>query len=229
MFDTVELQTPFYKLPQLETAQRWKTEFPNGFVPCSKAWQAITHPTTSPTWRRSGLKPEELRSKEYGLLRPTRDNFEAWERTRAVCEAAGVRVCVIQCPASFKATEENIANMRAFLSKIERGQLIIAWEPRGEWLQKPELVKKLCKKLDLVHAVDPLRLAPQHLGKRKIAYFRLHGFGKPSMYNYKYSADELKRLAHIVSGLEAHEVFCMFNNVHMLDDARRFKRILAKL
>ncbi len=104
----------------------------------------------------------------------------------------------------------------------------MAWEPRGEWLQNPDLIKKLCKRLDLVHAVDPLRAPPQHFGKRSIAYFRLHGFGKPSMYNYKYSATELKHLAQIVSGLKVREVFCMFNNVHMLDDAKRFQRILSK-
>ncbi|MFN4133618.1 MAG: DUF72 domain-containing protein [Candidatus Hadarchaeales archaeon] len=227
-FKTVEIQSTFYRLPKVETAEKWRREAPEGFVFCMKAWQAITHLPTSPTWRRSGFSAEELEEKEYGWLRPTKDNFEAWEKTLEISKELGARICVIQCPPNFRATEENEKNMRRFLSKIERGGTILGWEPRGDWAEHPEKVKELCEELDLVHVVDPLRNLPLHLGSKKVAYFRLHGFGKPSIYNYRYSQEELRRAAEISVESRAREVYCMFNNLYMAEDASRLMKILKK-
>jgi len=225
-FTTGEIQSTFYRLPKIQTAMRWRKEAPKEFTYCAKAWQAITHSTNSPTWRRSGFERGELERREYGFLRPTEDNFEAWKKTLEICQAIGVQICVIQCPASFKCSEENITNMKKFLSKIERGGVLLAWEPRGNWLNHLDTVKKLCGELDLIHAVDPLRTPPQGFGKKKIAYFRLHGFGKPSMYNYKYTEQDFERLTEILEEIGAKDVFCMFNNIHMFEDAQRFQVIL---
>lgn len=222
-FRTVEIQSTFYRLPRPETASRWREEAPEGFVFSFKAFQGITHPTTSPTWRRSGLKPEELEGREYGWLRPTQDNFEAWERTAEIGRLLGARVCVVQCPPNFRCTEENVRNMRRFFRKVKR-EFSIAWEPRGDW--DPELVLRLCKELKLTHCVDPLRQDPLHL--ERVAYFRLHGFGKPSMYRYRYSDRELEELKRKAEGLEVGEAYFMFNNVYMLEDALRFLKLLGE-
>ncbi|MEM5824892.1 MAG: DUF72 domain-containing protein, partial [Thermofilaceae archaeon] len=59
-FSVIELQETFYKLPLEETAEKWRSRAPPGFEFVVKAWQAITHPPSSPTWKRSGLKiPKE--------------------------------------------------------------------------------------------------------------------------------------------------------------------------
>ncbi|MEM2192307.1 MAG: DUF72 domain-containing protein, partial [Candidatus Hadarchaeales archaeon] len=217
----------FYRLPKPETAKKWREEAPEGFIYCMKAWQAITHLPTSPTWRRSGLSAEELKKKEYGWLKPTRDNFWAWEKTMEICRELGAKICIIQCPPNFRATEENDKrNMRKFLAKIEREGIILGWEPRGDWPEHQEKVKELCKELDLVHVVDPLRNLPLHLGAKRIVYFRLHGFGKPSIYNYRYSEEELKRVAEICRKTKGKEIYCMFNNIYMAEDARRLLKIL---
>lgn len=226
-FPTVELQSTFYKLPKPETAERWAEEAPDGFIFCLKAWQAITHPVTSPTWKRSGIKPEDLHKKEYGFLRPTEDNFEAWGLTMEICEKLSARVCVLQTPPSFGFSEENESNMRKFLKKAEKGKTLLAWEPRGTWLQHPERIKKICTDLDLIHVVDPLRAEPLGFGSKKVAYFRLHGFGKPSIYNYKYSEKELRQIAEKIESLHVKEVFCMFNNIHMFEDAKRLKEMIG--
>ncbi|NIN51751.1 MAG: DUF72 domain-containing protein, partial [Nitrososphaeria archaeon] len=54
-FNLVEIQQTFYKMPRLETAQRWRQEAPNEFEFTLKAWQLITHPPTSPTYRKAGI------------------------------------------------------------------------------------------------------------------------------------------------------------------------------
>ena len=81
LFRVVELQSTFYKLPQTETAERWRSEAPSNFEFCLKSWQVITHPATSPTWRRMSKVSLPPNRTKYGHLRPTSQNFEAWEKT----------------------------------------------------------------------------------------------------------------------------------------------------
>ncbi|HID60919.1 MAG TPA: DUF72 domain-containing protein [Hadesarchaea archaeon] len=226
-FSVVEVQQTFYKLPMVKTVERWKVEAPEGFEFVIKAWQGITHLPDSPTWRRSGWKPEELKRKQLGWLRPTKDNFEAWIRTREICDALGARMCVIQCPPNFKCVPKNIENMRKFLLEIDRGELALAWEPRGDWDENPEKIEQLCNELDLVHVVDLMRRKP--LSKHSIVYIRLHGLNpREHDYNYDYSMGEIRRLAGKVKKLdEKHdEVYVMFNNFQMYKNASQLIKIL---
>jgi hypothetical protein len=48
-----------------------RAEASSGFVFCMKAWQRVTHPPTSPTRRRAGIKPGKTSG--YGFLRPTKE------------------------------------------------------------------------------------------------------------------------------------------------------------
>jgi len=226
-FSTVEIQQTFYKLPMLKTAERWRADAPEGFDFVLKAWQAITHLPTSPTWRRSRLKPEELKRKEYGWLRPTEDNFDAWRRTKEICDALRAKLCVLQCPPNFKCTSENIEKMKIFLGKIDRGELALAWEPRGDWNEHPEEIINLCDKLELIHVVDLMRR--ELLSRHPIVYIRLHGLNPREYdYNYRYSPAELRELAARARKLskQHEEVYLMFNNVFMYESAEKLLKIL---
>ncbi len=227
-FSVVESQQTFYRLPMPKTAQRWREEVPTDFEFTCKAFQAITHPPSSPTWKRSGIKVEGAQKERYGLLKPTPENFEAWEKTRQICEILGARICVIQCPPKFSCTKENIRNMRKFFEKIDRGKLTIAWEPRGDWNEHPEQIRGLCDELELVHVVDPMRRDP--LSEHPIIYFRLHGLKTREYdYNYKYSEDELRTLGRKLKEFEGRykEVYCMFNNYNMYQDAEKLTKMLG--
>ena len=228
-FDLVEVQQTFYRLPQVKTAERWREEAPGNFEFTVKAWQAITHPPGSPTWRRSGLGPEELRGREYGWLRPTRDNFEAWEKILEICRALRARVCVIQTPPNFGCTEDNVEGMEEFLSSIERKRLVLAWEPRGDWNDHPEVIRRVCRRLRLVHVVDLMRREP--LFTPSIHYTRLHGLNpREHDYNYRYTDEDLRELARRVRGLagEGREVYVMFNNVYMYESAEKFREVMGR-
>jgi uncharacterized protein YecE (DUF72 family) len=75
--------------------------------------------------------------------------------------------------------------------------------------------------------VDPFRHKPALV--KDVVYFRLHGIGPGEVnYNYKYTDADLKRLLGLVRGYEktAREVYLMFNNISMGDDALCFKQIL---
>jgi uncharacterized protein YecE (DUF72 family) len=226
-FSLVEVQQTFYKLPMVKTAERWRAEAPKGFEFSVKAWQAITHLPTSPTWRRAGIEATATLKNKYGWLRPTRENFEAWRRTKEICDALEAKVCVIQCPPNFKCTEENEENMRKFFGKIDRGELTLAWEPRGDWKDHPDEIAELCDELELVHVVDLMRREP--LSKHPVAYIRLHGLNPRDYdYDYEYSIKELEELAGRLRKLaKTHrEVYCMFNNYEMYKNAQQLLKLL---
>ncbi len=210
-FSLVEVQQTFYKPPRIATVQRWREQAPEGFEFTLKAWQVITHEPSSPTYRRARLKPEAPPD-QYGAFRLTPPVLAAWERTRAIAEALSARVIVLQCPASFTPTEEHVQNLRQFLIHIDREGIQLAWEPRGDW--PPELIQELCEAYHLIHAVDPFQGLPVTTGT---AYFRLHG---RTGYRYRYTEEDLLQL--LAWCREFSEVYCLFNNVGMWEDAGRF-------
>jgi len=229
-FNLVEIQETFYRLPKLTTSMRWREESPSDFEFSVKCWQAVTHPPTSPTWRRAGISIEAAKFDSYGLLKPTKENLEAWDRTREICKNLNSRICVVQCPPQFSYTAENVNNIRRFFNAIARNGLRIAWEPRGDWKDHKEAIANLCHELELVHVVDLLRRDPAIV--TETVYTRLHGLGRREYdYKYKYSDNDLKLLLEKVAALEkrkVREVYVLFNNVHMLEDAERLRGMLGK-
>ncbi len=228
VFNVVEVQRTFYKIPLDTTLATWRKSAPPEFEFTVKAWQAITHPPTSPTWRKARLNISRDQYDKYGFLRPTRENFDAWNKTVKAAIILKSKIIVVQTPSSFKCREENIENMRRFFQAIDRRGLLVAWEPRGDWLNNSKLLKSILEELDLIHVVDLLKRKP--LSTWPICYIRLHGLNGEINYKYKYSDRDLERLKEEVLLLEANgcsEVYVMFNNVYMWDDALRFKHIIA--
>ncbi|MFP4000580.1 MAG: DUF72 domain-containing protein [Thermoplasmata archaeon] len=226
-FETVEINKTFYKLPMVKTAKRWRDNARKDFVFNFKAWQALTHTSSSPTWRgnKSGLSDSRLDN--FGYLRPNEDVIQAWEEIKKIGEALDADVCLIQTPGSFDCSEEHEENMRKFFNDIDRNDLDIAWEPRGDWKENREKVQEICDDFDLIHVVDLLREEP--LSDHRIAYTRLHGLNEGRYeYDYDYTDEELETLAERLRGLsKKHEkVYCMFNNYEMFDNAKELKEIL---
>ncbi|RMG67444.1 MAG: DUF72 domain-containing protein [Calditrichaeota bacterium] len=224
VFKLVEVQQTFYRLPRLETARKWRAAAPADFEFTLKAWQGVTHPATSPTYRRLGRPLSEAEKAGLGLFRPTRVVLEAWQATLEVARALEARVVVFQCPPALKETPETVQNLEAFFSRIERDRLQLAIEFRAPW--RAETVGRLCRKLGLVHCVDPFK-EPALAGTFR--YYRLHGSppGK-QMYRYRYHPADFDFLAgRIREDLAAgFSVYCLFNNLSMWEDARAFRERL---
>ncbi|HEX3558156.1 MAG TPA: DUF72 domain-containing protein [Pyrinomonadaceae bacterium] len=216
LLGAVEVQHTFYQPPQVSTLRKWRGEAPEGFEFTIKAWQLITHQSSSPTYRRVKRRLTEEEKEEAGSFRPTPTVAAAWELTRSAAAALEARAVLFQCPASFKPTGENIANLRKFFRKAERGRLSFCWEPRGGWPR--ETTEGLCEELDLWHVVDPFAERTTTPGK---CYFRLHG---RRGWRYKYEDGELEELYSMLPKGVVSYVF--FNNVEMRGDAVRFKEIV---
>ena len=216
LLPAVEVQHTFYQPPRPETLAKWRKEAPADFEFTIKAWQLITHQSSSPTYRRLKRELTSGEKEGAGFFRPSSVVKQAWEVTRECARALGAKAILFQCPASFRPTNENVENMLGFFDGIEREGLIFCWEPRGNWPE--ELIRDLCRDLNLWHVVDPF--SERTVTPRK-CYFRLHGRGG---WRYSYEDAELEELCSMLP--EDVESYVFFNNIHMKMDALRFKEIV---
>ena len=127
---------------------------------------------------------------------------------------------LFQCPASFRATDENVAAMRSWFATIDRPDGVrLLWEPRGPW--PDELVLELCTELGLIHAVDPF-IRPS-LTPSPVTYWRLHG---NKSHSASYTDAELKQIVEWIPRDPAVDSYVMFNNVPRAQDIERFRKLL---
>lgn len=212
-FSILEVQKTFYQPPKVETAQRWRRKAPSDFVFTLKAWQLITHESSSPTYRRlrESLTDEAL--DRCGRFRWNETTREAWARTQEIADALDAEAILFQTPKSFEPTGENLTHLRTFLSEIDRRGRTMVFEPRGSaWTD--EIVRDLATDLNFVHGVDPFLRSPVTNG---LQYFRLHG--RPEYtYSYSYTEQDFATLEAERSTSEA--AWLLFNNRTMADDAR---------
>jgi uncharacterized protein YecE (DUF72 family) len=208
LFDLVEINSTFYRIPRVSTAQKWRSEagaVNPKFEFTVKAYKGITH-----------------------LHRFMGESILLFTQLKEICQTLETSVVLFQSPASFQPTDVSLKAMKSFFKKIDRDKLTCVWEPRGNWYDNPPLIVETCEECKLVHCVDPFRNEPLVFGEEKIAYFRLHGFGKPSVYRYDFSEQELGRLATILNSLPPalHHIYILFNNVCCYQNATGFRKLL---
>jgi uncharacterized protein YecE (DUF72 family) len=217
-FSTVEVNSTFYALPRLSTAERWREEAPRDFDFSVKAWQLVTHPSSSPTYLKVRPKQDPRRLERCGHFRATDETAEAWEKFLAVARVLKPRFVLFQTPASFYPNPDHLRDMYRFFKRIPR-EWSLVWEPRAGW--EPDMVRRVCRDLGLVRGLDPLYDEPDRDGVR---YFRLHGTrqGRRIVYAHAFGDEELRKaLARCAGG----PAYVYFNNVSMWEDAQRFDRL----
>ena len=226
IFPVVEVQQTFYQPPLVKTLQKWRTQVPSAFEFTLKAWQLITHEASSPTYRRLRKRLSNKQKREVGAFRLNETVLAAWRRTWECAQALRSRTILFQCPTRFAPTRENKANLRTFFHAIsseappeELGEgLTFVWEPRGDWT--PAEIKELCAELNLAHGVDPFVQEPV---TTEPGYFRLHG---RAGYRYQHTDQDLAELLN--KARARTPCYVLFNNISMLEDARRFQQLIGK-
>ncbi len=222
-FPLVEVQQTFYEPPRDGTMRRWRAEAPPAFEFTLKAWQLVTHEASSPTYRRLRRPLNEEERRDAGAFRLTQIVLHAWRRTLECVALLRSTAVLLQCPRTFRPTDQNVAAMRAFFAAVERPNAVrMLWEPRGEWPR--DLLAELCRDLRLVHVVDPF---VSETVTPKQTYFRLHGI---SGARHVYSDEELDRLAAMLpTGAVDAPPYVLFNNLPRVGDARRFRERIDPL
>lgn len=226
--DGAEVQESFYNLLGEKSIESLRNR-PGGFHLTLKAWQATTHPYNSPTWRKMKARPPGDPTR-YGWLRCTKENLWALEQTVQQALAVNAEVIVFQTPANMPLNDAQAAEVRRFLEHalgLAGGRALIAWEPRGEWARATQRLKEISDE-GVIIITDYLRIPPL-FPESPVGYTRLHGLGGLEVnYRYKYTDEDLRRLLGIVESLKSERVYVMFNNVYMLDDAVRFRSLIAR-
>lgn len=217
----VEVQQTFYEPPRDSTMRRWRALAPSDFEFTIKAWQLVTHDASSPTYRRLRSPLTDADRATAGGFRTSPIVLRAWQRTLDCAAILGATAILLQCPASFRPTDDNLDRLRSFFRTVDRPPDVrILWEPRGPW--PADIVATLCRELELVHVVDPFvttTVTPEQ------TYLRLHG---TTGARHVYSDAELEQLADTLPTEAPQPAYVLFNNLPRVEDARRFRAILAR-
>ncbi len=214
-FNLVEVQKTFYQPPRDRAITHWRQKVPDNFEFTIKAWQVITHPSSSPTYRRI---QEELDLAKAGFFQNSKVVRYAYSRIVKVAEILKSKIILFQTPPSFISSKQNIKNLKYFFTEITQKKFIHIWEPRGKW--NWEEIKKLSRESNIYIAVDPFKVKPF---SQKIIYFRLHGKGG---YKYNYQKSELIELVNLINELDYDICYVLFNNVYMWESALKFKQLI---
>ncbi len=228
-YSVVELQNTFYNLPNKEWAEKIRSEAPESFEFTLKAWQVITHPHKSPTWKKLKTKPPGD-PENYGWLKPTKENIEALRKTIEIANILDSKIIILQTPPSLPCNNDSFEWINKFFEEarsITGDKYVLGWEPRGEWAKRKDLLEKILVKNNVLHIVDPYRSDPLNIVDNTI-YYRLHGIGRGEVnYKYKYTDEDHEKLVEKLLSLKYRTAYIMYNNIYMYQDSKRLKEILS--
>jgi uncharacterized protein YecE (DUF72 family) len=226
-FDTVEVDSPFYRLPSPETAARWAERTPEGFVFHAKASKAMTgHEETDSLERataefRESLAPLEEAGKLRGVLLQFHPRFvkssEAKDELRGVADLLAPLVPLIEFRHRSWMEEDERADTLRFLER-ERLAYVSVDSPRTR-----------------ASNVLPRIAAATH----EVAYLRFHGRNwktwnkrtrtSGERFDWLYSRADLEEWVEPLAELaQSHEVYALMNN-NRYDYAPRSAAVLRGL
>lgn len=187
VFDTVEVNATFYRLPKRETVSSWAEEVPDGFLFAVKASRYLTH-------------MKRLRGIDEGLKR-------YWERIEPLREAQKLGPVLWQLPESLQRDDELLAAALAALPPAEH-----CFEFRHASWFAPGVASLLAEHgASLAIGDDARRPLPRPSPIGRVAYLRLH-FGSRGR-DGNYSERELATWRRRIGAWRARrEVFAYLNN-----------------
>jgi uncharacterized protein YecE (DUF72 family) len=187
VFDTVEVNATFYRLPKRETVQGWVDLTPDGFLFAVKASRYLTH-------------IRRLRDVGEGVAR-------FWEPLEPLREVGRLGPVLWQLPENFHRDDDVLA---AALERLPPARHCFEFRHRS-WLAESvrELLAKHRASLAIGH--DPRRDLPLPRPIGDLVYLRLHYGARGRDGNY--SPAELRTWRRRVSAWRSRrEVFAYFNN-----------------
>lgn len=160
VFDTVELNATFYRLPEARTARGWAEQVPDGFLFSVKASRYLTH-------------MKRLRDLESGLQR-------FWERIEPLREAGRLGPVLWQLPGDFERDDETLARALAALPEAHH-----CFELRHASWFAPDVRELLSEHgASLAIGDDAREDPPRPSPAGPVAYLRLHYGARGREGNY---------------------------------------------
>lgn len=204
-FDTVELNSPFYRQPSRATFESWRTRTPVGFRFAVKLNRFITH-----------LK----------RLKVERDSIA---RTYDTAAGLGPKLAVmlVQLPPRMKFDPERLDR---FFRQVSRRRRQHAVEPRDEsWLTDAALTHLRRRKIALA-VVDTPKWRSRDAVTADFVYVRLHG--PEGLYTSNYSEPQLRAWAERIrawrqQGLDVYAYFNNDANAYAVRNALRLRELVG--
>ncbi len=186
-FDTVEVNTTFYRLPNRDAVAAWVDQTPAGFLFAVKASRYLTH-------------IKRLRDVGSGIGR-------FYERIEPLQQASRLGPVLWQLPETFHRDDERL---EAWLAALPGGNHTIEFR-HPSWFAGPVLEALRNHGVALTIGDHPKRPFQTHAVTASWRYVRLH-YGSRGR-NGNYSATEIDTWARrIAAWRRTHEVFVYFNN-----------------
>lgn len=192
LFNTIEINSSFYKIPMAKTVARWADDVPDGFKFTFKLWKAITH---------------------NKLL--VFDQSDVYRFMDVIAQAGNRKGCLlIQFPASI--TSEYMKPFRSLLQMVLKANKRDGWPisiefRHASWYEKKNLRWLQQRQINVVsHDIPPV--TPFVDSGTEWVYLRFHGPEKG--YRGSYADEVLQKYAdHIHAFLgQGKAVYAYFNN-----------------
>jgi uncharacterized protein YecE (DUF72 family) len=217
-FNTVELNSSFYRPPSKFAAQAWAGKVPDDFRFTAKLWQKFTHPrmfekATGEAWRVGD------------------EDFTVFvEGIQPLLEAKRLGPLLAQFPTSFRPDAGTLEYLEDLIGRMRGAGFGLAVELRHrEWTESPE-TQAIREFMQAQHVawvmIDEPRFKTsiRHVPLTSdTGYFRFHGRNyaqwwkhgeSEDRYNYLYTPEEQKHLAEDVRSVAAatDETYVFYNN-----------------
>lgn len=212
-FNTVEINSTFYRPPEPRIAKSWASRVPDGFLFTVKLWQKFTHP-----------KMFEQATGEIAVI--SQDDISLFRQgIEPLVEAGKLGALLAQFPPSFINNDYGKQILNATITHF--GDYHLAVELRHKsWSDDPAIARLLKEgKAAWVQIDEPkfsFSLAESIPQTSDLAYFRFHGRNKAmwwqgdveTRYKYLYSPAEIEELAGKVKASSEKSKICLvfFNN-----------------
>jgi len=197
-FNTVEINSTFYRMPKPADLRRWSRSAPEGFVFSVKMNRNITH------YKKFRNTQKEIKE-FYDLII---ENLE---------DKLG---CVlIQLPPSYKKSEENLSAIIEQLNGDVKN--VIEFRHKSWWSE--EVYEKLRKFNLCFCSVSAPKLPEDLVVTAEYIYIRFHG--KEKWYRYNYSDKELMEWARKIRSVDFTQAYIYFNNDFDANAPRNCERL----
>jgi uncharacterized protein YecE (DUF72 family) len=197
-FDTVEINSTFYRIPTPDTARTWVDRTPADFEFSLKLYQKFTHPEMFV--KATGADPTDLGQRDVDEFRTAID---------PLANAGKLGALLAQFPASFKNDRDSRAYLEWLLERFREYTVAVELRHRT-WSDDEAATLDLLKQFDAAWAhIDEPKFRdsvrrPPTADPGAFYYMRLHGRNaaqwwkhekSEDRYNYLYSAEELAPIA----------------------------------
>jgi len=185
IFNTVEVNSTFYRMPRESTVAGWKDKAPPEFNFTLKGSRYVT---------------------QMKKLHDVEESVRNFEDVAAVLKTK--LSCILwQLPPSLHRDDERLANFCKILNGSNKNVIEFRHE---SWFNK-EVYQILEDHNISFCSISSPRFEEEMIVTGKVGYVRFHGKGK-KWYDYKYSKDELKEWSEKIKDADADEIYIYFNN-----------------